>query len=83
MSQFFTSTDYVMCLPIMLLTLFAVGILLIDLTVPAEWKWSNAVTALVGILFSAGGVYRIQTMMSGRTGSWKFSFPCRRFPARW
>jgi NADH-quinone oxidoreductase subunit N len=68
MSQFFTQTDYVMCLPIILLTLFAVGILLIDLTVPAEWKWSNAVTAFVGILFTAGGVYRIQTVMN-RTGS--------------
>ena len=42
MSQFFTNTDYVMCLPILLLTLFACGILLIDLTVPPEWKWSNA-----------------------------------------
>ena len=43
-----------MSLPIMLLTLFALGILLIDLLLPAEWKWMNAVTALVGILFSAG-----------------------------
>src|SRR6266545_3196279 len=68
MSQFFTQTDYVMCLPIILLTLFAVGILLIDLTVPAEWKWSNAVTAFVGVLFAAGGVYRIQTVMN-RTGN--------------
>jgi NADH-quinone oxidoreductase subunit N len=63
MSQFFTNTDYVMCLPILLLTLFACGILLIDLTVPPEWKWSNAVTAFVGVLFAAGGVYRIQSAM--------------------
>ena len=67
MSQYFTQTDYVMCLPILLLTLFACGILLIDLTVPPEWKWSNAVTAFVGILFAAGGVYRIQSAME-RTG---------------
>jgi NADH-quinone oxidoreductase subunit N len=63
MSQFFTNTDYVMCLPILLLTLFACGILLIDLTVPPEWKWSNAVTAFVGVLFAVGGVYRIQSAM--------------------
>jgi NADH-quinone oxidoreductase subunit N len=56
MSQFFTSTDYILCLPMTLLTLFALGILLIDLTVPPEWKWSNAVTALVGILFATFSV---------------------------
>jgi NADH-quinone oxidoreductase subunit N len=56
MSQFFTTTDYLMCLPIILLTLFAVGILLIDLMVPPEWKWTNAITALCGIAFSAVSV---------------------------
>ena len=55
MSQFFThSTDYVMCLPILLLTLFACGILLIDLTVPPEWKWSNALLALRSECCSSG-----------------------------
>lgn len=62
-SQFFTGTDYVMCLPIILLTLFALGILLIDLMVPPQWKWTNAVTAFVGILFGAAGVYRVQTAL--------------------
>jgi|KBSMisStandDraft_5_1062788.scaffolds.fasta_scaffold01002_6 NADH-quinone oxidoreductase subunit N len=56
MSQFFTNTDYVMCLPILLLTLFACGILLIDLTVPPEWKWSNALLALAGLVFAALGI---------------------------
>ncbi len=51
MSQFFNSTDYGMVLPITLLTLFALGILLIDL-IPHDWKWMNPVTALVGIGFS-------------------------------
>ena len=60
MSQFFTGTDYLLALPIILLTLFALGILLIDLMVPPEWKWINAVTAFVGIAFAAAGVYRIQ-----------------------
>ncbi len=62
-SQFFTGTDYLMSLPIILLTLFALGILLIDLMLPAEWKWANAVTAFVGVLFSAAGVYRVQSAL--------------------
>src|SRR5229473_562393 len=49
-----------MSLPIILLTLFALGILLVDLMLPREWKWTNAVTALVGILFSVAGVVKIQ-----------------------
>src|SRR6201993_1581352 len=44
----------------LLLTLFAMGILLIDLMLPPEWKWSNAVTALVGVGFAAYGVHNIQ-----------------------
>src|SRR6201987_5178722 len=44
----------------LLLTLFAMGILLIDLMLPPEWKWSNAVTALVGVAFAAYGVHDIQ-----------------------
>ena len=62
-SQFFNSTDYVLSLPMILLTLFALGILLIDLMVPREWKWVNAVTAFIGLLFAAVGVYRIQGLL--------------------
>src|SRR5579863_9637876 len=43
-----------------MLTVFALGILLIDLIIPPEWKWTNSVTALMGILFSAAGVLKIQ-----------------------
>jgi len=60
MTPYFTGTDYLLSLPIILLTIFALGILLIDLILPAEWKWMNAVTALAGILFSGAGVLRIQ-----------------------
>jgi len=60
MTQYFTGTDYLLSLPIILLTLFALGILLIDLMIPPEWKWANAITALAGILFAAGGVLKIQ-----------------------
>jgi NADH-quinone oxidoreductase subunit N len=58
-------TDYLLALPITLLALFALGILLIDLMLPKEMKWANAVTALIGVLFSAAGVYKIQLWMNG------------------
>ena len=56
LSTSFGAVDYLMSLPIMLLTLFALGILLGDLLLPAEWKWMNPLTALIGIRFSAYGV---------------------------
>ncbi len=65
-SQYFTGTDYLLGLPIILLTLFALGILLIDLMLPTEWKWANAVTALVGVLFATAGVWRIQVAYAQR-----------------
>ncbi|MBZ5645896.1 MAG: NADH-quinone oxidoreductase subunit N [Acidobacteriia bacterium] len=51
-SNFFASSDYTLALPILLLTMFALGILLIDLMLPAEWKRLNAVTALIGLAFA-------------------------------
>src|SRR5579862_4056328 len=65
MPQYFTATDYLLSLPILLLTVFALGILLIDLMIPREWKWMNAVTALIGILFSAVAVLKIQYVQEG------------------
>ena len=65
-SQYFTGTDYLLGLPIILLTLFALGILLIDLMLPPEWKWANAVTAFVGVLFASAGVWRIQVAYAQR-----------------
>src|SRR4029077_7197870 len=55
----FSPTDYLMALPITLVTLFALGILLIDLMLPAEQKWVNAVTALVGLGFAAVAIWKI------------------------
>jgi len=52
-SQFFNSFDYTLALPMTLLSLFALGVLIIDLLLPPEWKRLNAVTAELGILFSA------------------------------
>jgi NADH-quinone oxidoreductase subunit N len=65
----FNGNDYVLALPITLLALFAIGILLIDLLIPAEEKWVNAVTALVGVLFAAKGVYNVQSWISQGKGN--------------
>ena len=43
----------------LLLTLFALGILLIDLMLPKEWKRVNAITALIGLAFSAAAVGKL------------------------
>ena len=64
LSTSFGAVDYLMSLPILLLTLFALGILLGDLLLPAEWKWMNPLTALIGIGFSAYGVARIQAWLA-------------------
>ena len=66
----FSSTDYLLALPITLLALFALGILLIDLMLPAEQKWANAVTAFIGLLFSAKAVYNIQQWLGTSGGSY-------------
>lgn len=61
--------EYRLMLPIVELGIFALGILLLDLMIPREWKWMNAVTALVGVLFSAICVWQIQTLFpNGATG---------------
>jgi NADH-quinone oxidoreductase subunit N len=59
----FNWNDYVLVLPITLLTLFALGILLIDLMIPPETKWANAATALIGVVFATAGVLKIQSWM--------------------
>ena len=64
----FTPSDYLLLLPMSLLTLFALGILLIDLMIPPESKWANAVTALIGVLFATGGVIKIQLWMHANRG---------------
>jgi len=53
-------TEYRLMLPMVELTIFALGILLIDLIVPREWKWINAAGAFMGILFAGVCVVQIQ-----------------------
>jgi NADH-quinone oxidoreductase subunit N len=50
-------------LPMVELTIFALGILLIDLMVPKGWKWINAAGAFVGVVFAAACVWQIQSTM--------------------
>ena len=56
--------DYLLMLPMVELTIFALGILLIDLMLPKEWKRLNAVAALLGVAFAAVSVGRIQLVLS-------------------
>jgi NADH-quinone oxidoreductase subunit N len=53
-------------LPMVELTIFALGILLIDLMVPRGWKWINAAGAFVGVLFAAACVWQIQSSLPPR-----------------
>src|SRR5208283_3692713 len=53
-------------LPMLELTIFALGILLIDLWIPRGWKWIDAAGALVGVFFSAMCVWQIQSTMPQR-----------------
>jgi NADH-quinone oxidoreductase subunit N len=62
-------TEYRLMLPMVELTIFALGILLIDLMIPREWKWLNAVGAFAGILFATVCVWQIQhTLPHGSIG---------------
>lgn len=58
-----TPVEYRLMLPMVELTIFALGLLLIDLWMPREWKWLNAVGAFVGVAFSAVCVAQIQWML--------------------
>src|SRR5271155_5665931 len=53
-------------LPMVELTIFALGILLIDLMIPRGWKWINAVGAFAGIVFAAACVWQIQSTLPPR-----------------
>ena len=57
-------------LPMVELTIFALGILLIDLMVPRGWKWINAVGAFAGVLFAALCVWQIQSMLPRGAVGW-------------
>jgi NADH-quinone oxidoreductase subunit N len=73
-AQMFERSDYLMSLPILLLTIFALGILIMDLILPSEMKWVNAVTAFLGVLFATAGVVRIQIALDNSRRIWMPAF---------
>jgi NADH-quinone oxidoreductase subunit N len=73
-SQYFGGLDYIIMLPMVELTIFALGILLIDLMVPKDWKRVNAVAALVGVAFAAISVARIQLLLSSSGRAYESGF---------
>jgi NADH-quinone oxidoreductase subunit N len=54
-------------LPMVELTIFALGILLIDLMIPRGWKWINALGAFAGVVFAAVCVWQIQSTLGPRS----------------
>src|SRR5258708_5170056 len=56
-------SEYRMMLPMVELAIFALCILLIDLIVPREWKWINALGAFMGVAFAAVCVAQIQWVL--------------------
>src|SRR5947209_19654769 len=57
----------------LLLTLFALGILMIDLLLPPQWKVLNAWTAFAGLVFAGVAVYRTQHFLAGHAPQPGFS----------
>jgi NADH-quinone oxidoreductase subunit N len=55
--------EYRLMLPMVELTIFALGILMMDLMFPREWKWMNAVLAFAGVVFAAACVGLIQRQL--------------------
>ena len=66
-------------LPMVELTIFALGMLLIDLMLPREWKWLNAVGAFAGVALSAFCVWRIQNNFPGGASGFSNSLLVDRF----
>lgn len=59
-SEFFQPRDLAAILPQIQLTVFACGILLMDFLLEQKHKYMNAVTALLGILFSGFAVFQLR-----------------------
>jgi len=59
-AQFFTSYDYLLTLPMIMLSIFGLAILGVDLLLAPNQKRLNAWTALGGLMFSALATLKIQ-----------------------
>src|SRR5688572_32875263 len=63
MGQFFTRGHYFVTLPVIMPALFACGLLIIDLIIPARMKVANAWIAFLGLRFTGVTVGRIHWVM--------------------
>jgi NADH-quinone oxidoreductase subunit N len=53
LSEYFSSVDFLVLKPIILLTLFGLGVMLTDLLLEEGQKYFNAITAMIGLAFAA------------------------------
>src|SRR4051794_21323300 len=63
LSEYFSAVDFLVLKPVILLTLFGMGVMLTDLLLEQRHKYFNAVTALVGIGFASLQMWMIQAQM--------------------
>ena len=70
MTIIFTSTDYLLSLPMIILAVFALGILLIDLMLPRSGNGSTPSSLSSACAFSAAAVLKMQYahFRAGRPG---------------
>ena len=63
LSEYFSAVDFLILKPVILLTLFGVGVMLTDLLLEERHKYLSAVTALVGLGFAGIQMWMIQSQM--------------------
>ena len=63
LSEYFTAVDFLVLKPVILLTLFGIGVLLTDLLLEERQKYLNAITSLVGISFAAAQLWMLQARL--------------------
>ena len=63
LNEYFSSVDFLVLKPIILLALFGLGVMLTDLLLEEGQKYFNAITALVGIGFASLQMWMIQGQM--------------------
>ena len=63
LNEYFSPVDFLILKPVILLTLFGVGVMLTDLLLEERHRYLSAVTALVGLGFAGAQMWMIQSQM--------------------
>jgi len=63
LNEYFSAVDFLVMKPVILLTLFGLGVMLTDLLLESTYKYFNAITALVGVGFASLQMWLIQSQM--------------------